>query len=491
MKIFVAGASGALGRRLVPLLVEHGYEVVAMTRSPEKERSLRQARRGAGRRGRARPGRGDESRAAKRAGGRHPPDDRAERRDEPEATSTNSSRSPTACAPRAPITCSRPRKPSGRRASSPRASATGTTSAGATRSKTRGGPARPRPAGRPCAQSLAAIRHLETAVLAAGDRRLALRYGNLYGPGTGSPPTARSCRQVRKRRLPIVGDGAGVWSFVHVDDAAAATLAAIERGAPGVYNVADDEPVAVADWLPELAHALGAKPPRRVPVWLGRLAAGEPGVSMLTQIRGAVEREGQARARVAAALPELARRLPRRPRVSPRPAPRRREEHDDRPAQGRGRRRRLRRPAGGAAARARAGRASRSSTGATSTSSSRSPTRWRPARCRPARSPIRCARSSSATATCGCCWPRSPASTSTRAVHLTPGARRRRADRSAVRHADRRRRLELLVLRPRRVARARARGEVARERARDARAHPQRVRGGRAGDRRRAPRGPG
>jgi nucleoside-diphosphate-sugar epimerase len=91
---------------------------------------------------------------------------------------------------------------------------------------------------------------------------------------------------VRKRRFPIVGDGAGVWSLVHIDDAASATIAAIERGEPGIYNIVDDEPAPVSAWLPELARLLGAKPPRRVPVWLGRLAAGDVGVSMMTQIRG-------------------------------------------------------------------------------------------------------------------------------------------------------------------------------------------------------------
>jgi nucleoside-diphosphate-sugar epimerase len=83
-----------------------------------------------------------------------------------------------------------------------------------------------------------------------------------------------------------MGDGGGGWAFAHIDDAASATRAAIERGAPGVYNIVDDEPAPVARWLPELARVLGAKPPRRVPVWLGRLAAGEVGVSMMTQIRG-------------------------------------------------------------------------------------------------------------------------------------------------------------------------------------------------------------
>jgi nucleoside-diphosphate-sugar epimerase len=133
-------------------------------------------------------------------------------------------------------------------------------------------------------QTLAAIRHVEEAVVGAGG--IALRYGNFYGPGTGIALDGDVVRQVRKRRLPIVGDGAGVWSFVHMDDAATAAVDAIERGRPGIYNIADDEPAPVAAWLPALAEAVGAKPPRRVPVWLGRLAAGEVGVSMMTQIRG-------------------------------------------------------------------------------------------------------------------------------------------------------------------------------------------------------------
>ncbi len=136
-------------------------------------------------------------------------------------------------------------------------------------------------------ESLDAIRHLEQAVLDSAEfDGIALRYGGFYGPGTSVSRTGEMTELVRKRRLPIVGSGAGVWSFVHIDDAAAATVAALEHGAPGVYNVADDEPAPVSQWLPALASALGAKPPRRVPVWLGRLAAGEAGVSMMTRIRG-------------------------------------------------------------------------------------------------------------------------------------------------------------------------------------------------------------
>ena len=109
-----------------------------------------------------------------------------------------------------------------------------------------------------------------------------LRYGGLYGAAGDA-----QIELVRKRRLPIVGDGDGVWSFVHLDDAAAATVLALERDATGVYNVVDDEPAPVREWLPALAAAVGAKPPRRVPVWLARILAGEAGVAIMTQVRGA------------------------------------------------------------------------------------------------------------------------------------------------------------------------------------------------------------
>jgi nucleoside-diphosphate-sugar epimerase len=91
---------------------------------------------------------------------------------------------------------------------------------------------------------------------------------------------------VRRRKLPIIGGGAGVWSFLHIRDAARATLAAMSHGAPGVYNVVDDEPARVSTWLPFLANVVGAKPPRRMPAWIGKLAIGEGGVSMMTKIRG-------------------------------------------------------------------------------------------------------------------------------------------------------------------------------------------------------------
>jgi nucleoside-diphosphate-sugar epimerase len=137
-------------------------------------------------------------------------------------------------------------------------------------------------------RSLEAIRYLESAVLGAdGLEGVVLRYGGFYGPGSTLGEGGFMVEEIRRRRFPLVGDGAGVWSFTHLDDAASAAVAAVERGAPGVYNVVDDEPARVADWLPELAAAVGARPPRRVPVWLGRLVGGEVAVSVMTRVRGA------------------------------------------------------------------------------------------------------------------------------------------------------------------------------------------------------------
>jgi nucleoside-diphosphate-sugar epimerase len=132
--------------------------------------------------------------------------------------------------------------------------------------------------------------YLERAVTAIEwGEGIALRYGGFYGPGTSisRAPDAVMAAPIRKRRFPIVGDGGGVWSHIHIDDAAAATVAAIEHGRTGVYNVVDDEPAPVREWLPVLASALGAKPPRRVPRWLGRVAAGEMATAMMTEVRGA------------------------------------------------------------------------------------------------------------------------------------------------------------------------------------------------------------
>jgi nucleoside-diphosphate-sugar epimerase len=147
--------------------------------------------------------------------------------------------------------------------------------------KTESDPLDPDP---PAAQraSMAAIQHLERAVSAAPLEGVALRYGSLYGPGASDIMVS----MLKRRQVPMIGNGAGIWSFLHVTDAAGATVAAVHGGPPGVYNIVDDDPAPVAEWLPVLARAAGAPAPLHVPAWLGQLAGGSAAVSMMTQIRG-------------------------------------------------------------------------------------------------------------------------------------------------------------------------------------------------------------
>jgi nucleoside-diphosphate-sugar epimerase len=141
---------------------------------------------------------------------------------------------------------------------------------------------------RQMASMIGAIEHLEKAVLgAAWTEGIVLRYGAFYGPGTSMAAGSEQFDMIRRRKFPVVGNGGGVWSFVHVADAAEATVAAVEHGGRGVYNVVDDDPAPVAEWLPELAAMLGAKEPMRVPRFIGRLAAGQAGVVLMTELRGA------------------------------------------------------------------------------------------------------------------------------------------------------------------------------------------------------------
>jgi 2-alkyl-3-oxoalkanoate reductase len=132
-------------------------------------------------------------------------------------------------------------------------------------------------------RSMAALKHLEQAVPPAVPEGLVLRYGLLYGHGASDP----MLEAVRKRQLPVIGGGAGIWSWIEVTDAAAATVAAVTRGAPGLYNVVDDEPAPVAQWLPGLASSLGVRPPMHAPAWLGRLLGGEMVTEWMMQGRGA------------------------------------------------------------------------------------------------------------------------------------------------------------------------------------------------------------
>ena len=181
--------------------------------------------------------------------------------------------------------------------------------ASAARSRRRSDPLDPSPPAQQ-RESLEAIRYLERAVLggAARGHRAALRQPLRPRRVDGE----RVVELIRKRKLPVVGDGAGVWSLIHVDDAAAATVAAVERGGRGVYNIVDDEPAPVAEWLPYLAEALGAKPPRHVPAWLGAVRDRRGRRLDDDADPRLVEREGEARARLGAGLAELARGIPRR-----------------------------------------------------------------------------------------------------------------------------------------------------------------------------------
>jgi 2-alkyl-3-oxoalkanoate reductase len=292
MKIFVAGATGVLGRALVPQLVERGHEVVGMTRSASKLRLVADLG--------ARPVVADalDANAVAQAVASAEPEvivheltslsaklsAKDMRHPERSALTTMTNRLRTEATDHLLA--------AGRAVGARRFVAQ---SFGAFRWARTGGPVLseadpvdPNPPGalRP---ALVGILHVERAVPAIEwGEGLVLRYGGFYGPGTAisRAPDAQMAAPIRKRLFPIIGDGGGVWSHIQVDDAAAATAIAAERGRPGIYNIADDEPAPVREWLPVLASALDAKPPRRIPRWLGRLAAGEMATLMMTEARG-------------------------------------------------------------------------------------------------------------------------------------------------------------------------------------------------------------
>lgn len=286
MRVFVAGATGVIGRRLVPLLIANGHHVVGMTRSSERAKSLREA--------------GGKTVVADALD--HSAVMEAVRRAEPEVvvhelTALSSFGNLRRFEREFEVT-DRLRTEgtdnllaAARAAGARRFVAQSFTSwpyareGGAVKSEE--DPLDPNP---PSAlrHSLEAIRYLEATVLGAEDMQgIVLRYGGFYGPGTSLGEGGAYLDAVRHRRFPIVGSGSGVWSFIHIDDAASATLAAIEHGRRGIYNIVDNEPAPVSEWLSDLAAAVGARPPRHVPIWLGRLAIGEHGVMMMTEIRGA------------------------------------------------------------------------------------------------------------------------------------------------------------------------------------------------------------
>ena len=288
MKVFVAGATGVLGRELVPQLVARGHEVVGMTRSPAKQDLVRSL----GARAVVADALDPDAVAHAVASA------------EPEVIvhqlTALSGESGPRHIDRFFETTNRLRTEgtdhllaAGRAVGARRFVAQ---SFGGFRFARTGGPvqteADPLDPDPPTAlrAGLAAYLYLEHAVTTIEwGEGLVLRYGGFYGPGTSISlaPDAQMAAPIRKRRLPIVGDGGGITSYIHVADAAAATVAAVEHGRPGIYNVVDDEPAPVREWLPVLANALGAKPPRHVPRWLARLLAGEAATAMMTETKGA------------------------------------------------------------------------------------------------------------------------------------------------------------------------------------------------------------
>ena len=288
MKVFVAGATGALGKQLVPILVEQGHEVTGTTQTAAKQDLIREMG--------ARPAVADALDPEAVA--------QAVAEAEPEAVIHQ-------------LTAINPGKLSRSvdktMALTNRLRTEGTDhllaaaqAVGAKRFivqsfagwpfeltggpvKTEEDPLQSSPP-RDVSRTLGAIRYVEEMAPAAnGTEVLALRYGGFYGPNTslGVNPDGEQVEMLRKGRFPVIGGGTGIWSLVHIHDAASATAAALERGTPGVYNVVDDEPAPVGDILIDLAKVIGSKPPRRIPRWLGRLIAGEGMTIMMTEVRGA------------------------------------------------------------------------------------------------------------------------------------------------------------------------------------------------------------
>jgi nucleoside-diphosphate-sugar epimerase len=283
MRVFVAGATGAIGKQLVPRLVEAGHEVHGMTRSESKQAMLHELG--------AVPVVAD-ALDPDQAVGRARPDVIVHQLTAiPEALDLRHFDRDFALTNRLRTEGTDYLLSAGQAVGVRRFVAQ---SYGAWPYVRTGGPVKseedpldPAPA-REMRETLGAIRYLEHAVLGARwTEGIVLRYGSFYGPGTSLAPGSAQAELVRKRKFPLIGDGGGVWSFIHVADAAEATVAAIERGGRGVYNIVDDDPAPVAEWLPALAQELGAKKPVRVPRFIGRLFAGEAGVLMMTDARGA------------------------------------------------------------------------------------------------------------------------------------------------------------------------------------------------------------
>ena len=281
MRVFVTGATGALGRHLVPGLIAMGHEVTATTRTPSKAAQLRDAG--------ARPVvvNGLDREAVIAAVRAATPevivhemtalaDMRSLRRVDQVFAATNDLRT------QGTDNLLEAAAQAGTRrviVQSYAGAAPDKPSSGALKTEEDPPDWLPIPG---AAQMPAAITYVDKTVPLKAPEGIVLRCGTFYGPGASDPLV----EMTRKRRLPVIGGGTGVWSFIEISDAAAATLAAVGHGAPGIYNVVDDDPAPVAEWLPYLAQVASAKPPMRMPAWLGRLLAGEFVVAQMTSSRG-------------------------------------------------------------------------------------------------------------------------------------------------------------------------------------------------------------
>lgn len=286
MRVFVAGATGVIGRPLVARLLEAGHDVVGATRSPERAEKLREIG--------VKPAVLDaRDTDALRA---------AVMEAEPEVVINQLTNLPDKINYRKPAETFGPSNElrgivgpvlaglaaeAGTRRLISQSVCFYYASTGK-RAHSEEDPLLELPPEIPMSRSLTAQTTLERATLETpGLEGIVLRYGYFYGPRVGSVPGGFTIDEVRRRRYPIVGDGAGIFSLVHVSDAAGATVAAVERGAPGIYNVSDDEPAPQSEWLPAYAEAIGARPPRRVPLWLAKLVAGRQAALMSTRLEGA------------------------------------------------------------------------------------------------------------------------------------------------------------------------------------------------------------
>ena len=290
LRVFVAGGSGAIGHALIPKLVSRGYEVTAMTRTPEKAESIRRMG--------ATPVVCDVFDKPKLI--------RVVAEDRPDVVINQLTELPKSDL--------KPKKLGEYYAKNDRVRREGTDNllaaaraAGARRYigqsiafwyEPSGGMVKQEgeplwfDAPSPIGEAVKALKHSEDAVLNANDiEGVVLRYGTFYGPNTWYTRDGEIGQQMRKRMYPNIGAGEGMTSFIHIDDAAEACVAFVESGEPGVYNIVDDEPATANEWMPVFAEAVGAKPPRRVPAWLARLLAGKAIVDWSTTCRGASNRE--------------------------------------------------------------------------------------------------------------------------------------------------------------------------------------------------------